>query len=292
MRPGRRVRQALQGQRAALQVDPPRVVGEVAVADPPRASTRPCATCGRWPRRRSSAARVGRPGQRDEARVALLHRRARDGAVPLEAEAQVGGRAAARPRRPRPSPAPVRSPRPRRPSAPARAVVERGLAVEVELDRAAQALDRAQQAALGLGVGAAGAVASARLSRWYQGPISRASRTMSQPVLVIHVVSSTCVPGQVAASAGDRVVGGPDAEPACGAVQQRGEHARRRRAGAGTATRRCRQAPPARCAGSPRGRRTRRWAGTDCPPDRSRARHRAGVGLRLGLHATAQPLTS
>ena len=194
--PGGRVRQPLQGQRAALQEDPPRVVGEVAVADPlaPELARVPHPVVGLvvGGRRR----RVGRPRQRGEAGVALLHRRARDGAVLLEAEAQVGGEQqldlGALGRRPRLSVAlahvgPVRRRAP---------VVERGLTVRLSSTVPLRHLTvRSRQHSASVSCGGR-RWSSARSSRWYQGPMSRASRTLSQPVLVIHVVSSTCVPGR------------------------------------------------------------------------------------------------
>ena len=97
-RAGRRVGEALERQRAALQVAAPRVVGEVAVREPLVPEVR-----------RAHQAAVGivvglrravlGPRQRDERGVAVAHRRAGADALALEADPQVGREAQSRRRR-------------------------------------------------------------------------------------------------------------------------------------------------------------------------------------------------
>ena len=99
-RAGGRVGQALQRQRAALQVGAPRVVGELAVVEPVlpvvRGPHQPLVGLVVARRRR-----VLGPRQRGEQRVALLHQGARRGPRALEAQAHVGGQRAASRRSPR-----------------------------------------------------------------------------------------------------------------------------------------------------------------------------------------------
>ena len=89
-RAGRRVGQPLEGQRAALQVGAPRVVGELAVAEPlvPVVGGEDEAVVGVVV---GLGPAVIAPRQRDERGVAVAQGRARAGAAALEADAQVGG---------------------------------------------------------------------------------------------------------------------------------------------------------------------------------------------------------
>ncbi len=92
-RAGRRVGQALQRQRAALQIRPPRVIGEVADVDPlpPALAGLPHLVGGLVVGLRH---RMLGPGQRDEDVVALLHSGACPGLVALQSQPQVGGQRA------------------------------------------------------------------------------------------------------------------------------------------------------------------------------------------------------
>ena len=87
---GRRVGQPLERQRAALQVGPPRVVGEVADVDPlpPRLAGLPHLVGGFLEGLRG---RVLRPAQRDEDVVALVEPGPGPRLVPLQADPQVRG---------------------------------------------------------------------------------------------------------------------------------------------------------------------------------------------------------
>ena len=87
---GRRVGQALERERAALQVAAPRMVGELADGDPlpPTLGGLPHLRRGLVPRFRC---RQLRPRQRDVHLVALHHAGAGARLAALEAEAQVGG---------------------------------------------------------------------------------------------------------------------------------------------------------------------------------------------------------
>ena len=113
-RAGRRVGQALQRQRAALQIRPPRVVGEVADVDPlpPRLAGLPHLVGGLFEGLRR---RVLGPAQRDEHVVALVQPGPGPRLAALQADAQVGGQPQRRVRV-RVLAAPARSPR-RRPCA-------------------------------------------------------------------------------------------------------------------------------------------------------------------------------
>ena len=84
-----RVREPLEGQRAALQVRAPGVIRERAVLEP----LLPEAARARQPGRRLLVARrqrMGGPAERDERALALVQRRSRARPWPLEAESQVG----------------------------------------------------------------------------------------------------------------------------------------------------------------------------------------------------------
>ena len=153
-RPGRRVGQPLQRQRAALQVRPPRVIREVADVDP-----LPPALAGRPHLVDGLVIRLGRgmfrKTQRDEDVVALFQPRARPRLAALQPDAQVGRqpqrrvriRVAVGPRNGFPIAAgrvlPVRA---------GPVVVERRLAVHHQLDRAADAAHGAQQGVFGVPV--------------------------------------------------------------------------------------------------------------------------------------------
>ena len=144
---GRRVGQALQRQRAALKIGPPRVVGEIADVDPlpPALAGLPHSVGGLVIRLRH---RVFGPAQRDEDVVAFLHPGTRACLAALEADAQVRGQPQRRMRV-----GVLVGPRDRlavslRRVLPAGAdavVVERRLALHHQLDRAAHAAHGAQQ---------------------------------------------------------------------------------------------------------------------------------------------------
>ena len=89
---GRRVGQALEGERAALQVGAPRVVGEDTLRDPLAPELlRPPQLVGRdLPRRRRGQ---GGPGQRDERLVPVDHARACRRRPAVDAEPQAAGQA-------------------------------------------------------------------------------------------------------------------------------------------------------------------------------------------------------
>ncbi len=201
-RAGRRVGEALQRQRRALQVARPPVVGELAVGQP-RAPVvegvghrlaRPPRPCGRSPRlrpspraakQRSPSHRVWRARTRDDStpsRRSLARRISCSCAVGSVLAAHVrhaavlvrgqlpDRRARARSRtsartRPRARPAPART----RPAGSA-------------------------SAATAWSVG--GRVCGPASAPSRQGPMASASRTTSQPLRVFHVVSSTLVPGR------------------------------------------------------------------------------------------------
>ena len=99
-RAGRRVGQPLERQRAALQVGAPRMVGELAVAEPlvPVVGGEDEAVVGVVVGLRAA---VVAPRQRDERGVAVAQGRARAGAPALEADAQVGAQRQLRGPRPR-----------------------------------------------------------------------------------------------------------------------------------------------------------------------------------------------
>ena len=271
-RAGRRVGEALQHERRALQVLAPRVVGIGAGGQPLAPVVARSARCARAPARACAGRRAARSttARRSAARPrASCGARARCGPrCPSACRCSsrtvvvaVGGveREVGRRRR--------------------RGVQRAGVAAVVEARRADQldrhlalhALDRAHEQVVGVVVGRRARVRAADGSLPCQSPIVSASRTTSQPVGVIQVVSSTLVPGLVAAAGRHVDAVGGEPERAGAAVEQRAEHARRRRSAAGTATRPSRRARPARRCGSPRGTRSRRSAGTTSAAPRRRA---------------------
>ena len=132
---------------------------------------------------------------------------------------------------------------------------------------------------------AGGRVCGVTSSSWSLGPSVSASRTTTQPLGVLHVVTSTFVPGLVRRVR--RVRGSRTARTGSAglAVEQAAEDARRVEARARTASRSSRRARRALRCGSRRGTRSRRSAGTATAPRRSGARVRASSRRR----ATAAP---
>ena len=151
-RAGGGVGQALERQRAALQVAAPRVVGEAPAGQP-------VLPVVRGPHLPPVRVLVGQrrvlasPRQRDEAGVALLEQRADPGPAALEAQAHVGGEqqlvVPALGASPDPGDRPCRC----TPSAASPAVVGHRLALDDRLHLALDAADGAQQDVLGLVVG-------------------------------------------------------------------------------------------------------------------------------------------
>ena len=172
--------------------------------------------------------RVLGPRQRHEARVALLHQRARGGARALEAEAHVGGepqlarRSRARWPRPRGS---------RRRRTPTRAgtaaVVEHRLAVEVHLHLAVHAAHGAQQHVVGVVVGRRAPVRVRAVVLVVPRPDQQHvadddPAAAGAPARLEHHRAR-----QVAAVGGHLHVGRAEPEHAGVAVEDRAEHARR-----------------------------------------------------------------
>ena len=154
-RPGRRVGQALEHERRALQVLAPGMVGVGAGGQPLAPVVARSARCARSPR--SSVARAAEllgPRQRAEAPLALAHRVARVRGVALDAHPQVAAAAA---RRSSPSVASRTksgSSALRRSSrAGVAAVVEARRADQLDRDLALDALDRAHEQVVGVVVG-------------------------------------------------------------------------------------------------------------------------------------------
>ena len=159
-RPGRGVHQPLQGQRAALQICPPGMVGKVTDVDPlaPRLAGLPHLVRGFLEILRR---RVFRPAERDEHLVTLGEPGARAGLVSLQADAQVGGQAQRRVCLGVLAGAGDRLTVGRRrvfPRRGAAAVVEVRLAAHHQLDGAADAAHGAQQDVLGIPVGGGAAM--------------------------------------------------------------------------------------------------------------------------------------
>ena len=148
-RAGRRVGQALERQRRALQRLAPRVVGERALGEPlvpeVRRSDEPLVAVGEARR-----GRVVAPAQRDVGEVAVVHRRARSHARGLDPESQVRAQAhleVTALERPDALVVAIAAVLPRGPRA---AVVVDRVALHVHRDRAVDAAQRAQQHVLGV----------------------------------------------------------------------------------------------------------------------------------------------
>ncbi len=225
-RPGGRVGQALQRQRRALQVGPPRMVREVAARQPVlpvmRGPHQPAVGVVEGARRRRAA-----PGQGHEAALALLEHGAGDGARALEADVEVAGQrqlllgAGAR------AGALVIARLGIRPRAEGAAVVEHRLAIHDQLDRSVHAAHRAQQDVLGVVVGGRAALGARPLlllvPRADQQHVAHDDPAGAGPPACLQHVGA----GQVAPRGGHLHVGRPEAEATGVAVQDGAEHAGR-----------------------------------------------------------------
>ena len=278
-RAGRRVREPLQHERRALQVDAPRMVGEVAVVEPAAPEVRGAVEHRRRLLGRARAVQVGRPRERAEALLALLQRVARAGAVALDPEHQVGARGGSSSRR--------RSRRRRRSRSTCVHCASRRARSRTPArrsSRSARCPGCTRSCARARGrrrCRSAGACApSGRCCRCH-GPIVSASRTTSQPGRRHPRRLDDVRAGLVAARAGDVDAVRAEAEAAGAAVEQRAEDRSARRSAARTATRSSRSARAARRCGSPTGTRSRRSAGTASAPAgaRGRAGSRAGASV-------------
>ncbi len=224
-RPGRRVGQPLQRQRAALQVGPPRVVGKRAVRKP----LVPVVGGAHQPLVGVLVAlgpAVLAPGQRHVGEVAVVHRGARPCARALEPQPQVGRQrqlevevlrrghrlvVAAVGVVPLDLPAPV---------------VHHRHAVEVDLDLAVDAAQHPQQHVVGVVVGGRAPVRVRALVLVMPG-------ADQQHVAHDHPAGARSPrrlqhhrAGEVAAPGGDRLVGRAEPEAARVAIEQRAEHRR------------------------------------------------------------------
>ena len=224
----RRERQALQGQRAALQVPAPRMVREAAPGQP----VLPVVRGPHQPALRLLVAErrlVHGPGQRDEVVLAFPHQGPGHGPAALETDPHVGGQG-------QPDPG-LRAGRPAHrlgvaavgvlPGALQAAVVEDRLAVEGDLHLAGDAADGAQQHMVGVVVGRRPAVRVGQLDvvmpRPHQQRVAHHQPPGGRPPAGLQHHRA----GQVAAGRGHVDPFRAEPEPAGRAVQHRAEHARR-----------------------------------------------------------------
>ena len=193
-RAGGRVREALQRERTALQVDPPGMVGNSTVIQPLAPSTPASATSGR-PRPRRTRRFVVGPRRNDEPLVAVAHGRVRVRALALEAQPQIAGEPERQVARRDPC-GRRRSPRSRTPSSrpPARSRARARSPSGARRGRSRSGPCAAGRVRLRDRRGVVGDP-PARCVSSYQGPTRRASRITSHPVRVCQVVSSSSVPG-------------------------------------------------------------------------------------------------
>ena len=303
-RTGRRVRQPLQRQRAALQIGPPRVVGEVADVDPlpPALAGLPHSVGGLVIGLRH---RMFRPAQRDEDVVAFLHPGAGPRLAALQPDAQVGGQPHRRMRV-----GILVGPRDRLavglgrvlPAGADAVVVERRLAAHHQLDGAAHTPHRAQQDVLGIPVHRRAAVGARPRLDVVPGPHHQRVADDDPAGVGLPGGLQDQAARQVAARRGHRYAVGPEPEVSGAAIQDGPEHARASPAWARTATPPNRRTRSGRCSHSRRGTRSRRSAGTGSAtirsartapgPSRSTARARGLVGLFILLQNHADIIDS
>ncbi len=228
-RTGRGVGQALQGQRAALQVAAPRVVREVAQRDPLPpvlgGAAHPLVGLGQGARRGQR-----RPGQRDEVLVALDHPGPCVQPGALDPRPEVGGQPqgdvdALGAGQHRAVPLALVAPLRLDP-----AVVEHRLAGHRQVDRAAHTLHRAQQAVLGVEVGGRPAVRAGPLLDVVPRPHGQGVPHDEPPGAGLPGRLQHQAAGQVPPRGRHHLVVRADPERAGTAVEQRGEDARRVRA--------------------------------------------------------------
>ena len=225
-RAGGRVGEALERERAALQVAAPRVVGEVAAGEPVlpvvRRPHEPPVGLVVGLRRRVLA-----PGERDVQRLALLHQVPRGGARALDAEVEVGrelqldvavGGAA---RRLVVAVARVL------PAAALEPVVERRLAAHRDLHLADGAADGPQQHVVGVVVGGRAAVRVRAVPLVVPGADQQHVAHDDPAARRVPARLQHERPGQVAAVGGHLDARRAEPERARAAVQDRAEHARR-----------------------------------------------------------------
>ena len=225
-RAGRRVRQPLEGDRAALEVGAPRVVGEVAVREPVAPVLVGAGDALDRLVQRLRARMLG-PADRDESGLALAQRRAGGEPRALEAGVQVGGAGQLDVRALAAGDGVVVARAGVLPARRVEAVVEARLALELQLDHPLRAARRADEGVVGFPVGRGAALAVGALGRVVPGADCQRV-TDDQP-------ARAHLPGglddhaarQVAARGRHLRVGGAEAEAARAAVEHRREHARR-----------------------------------------------------------------
>ena len=221
-----RVGEPLEGQRAALQVRAPGVVRERSVLEP----LLPEATGAGQPRGRLLVVcrqRMAGPAERDERPLAFAQRRSRPRPRTFEAESQIGHEA-------QPQVDPLRGGHrlvvPRAGIGPVggqAAVVERRLALELDLGRALHALDQPQQHVIRVVVGRRAPVAVRALVLVVPRPDAQRVAHDHPPHAGLPAGLEHHRPRDVAPARGDAHIGGTDPKGACVSVQDRPEHARR-----------------------------------------------------------------